>query len=54
MWFVDNKVIDGLELRQWMGDVEETIVAKHASRMGLVGALFSTGLIAAFQYLAHC
>jgi hypothetical protein len=29
-------MIDGLELRKWMGSVEEKIVAKHAARMGLV------------------
>ena len=29
-------MIDGLELRTWMGSVDETIVAKHAARMGLV------------------
>ena len=37
IWFIDPKAIDGSELRAWMGEVAETIVAKHASRMGLVG-----------------
>lgn len=37
MWFIDTKVIDGVELRKWMGTVKDTIVAKHAARMGLVG-----------------
>ena len=36
MWFIDNKVIDGLALRQWMGEIAERVVAKHAARMGLV------------------
>lgn len=36
MWFINNKIIDGLELRNWMGTVHETVVAKHAARMGLV------------------
>lgn len=36
MWFIDKQAIDGLELRAWMGNVAETIVAKHAARMGLV------------------
>jgi len=36
IWFIDHKIIDGLELRKWMGSVDETIVAKHAARMGLV------------------
>lgn len=36
MWFIDTVAIDGLALRQWMGSVDETIVAKHAARMGLV------------------
>ncbi len=38
MWFVDPSVIDIRELKSWMGDVAETIVAKHAARMGLVSA----------------
>jgi RNA-dependent RNA polymerase len=38
MWFIDSKAIDGLELRRWMGDVAETVVAKHAARMGLVSS----------------
>ncbi|AFR96691.2 RNA-dependent RNA polymerase 1 [Cryptococcus neoformans C23] len=42
MWFINNKVIDGLELRNWMGTVHETVVAKHAARMGLP---FSTSRI---------
>lgn len=29
-------MIDGTGLRKWMGNVAETIVAKHAARMGLV------------------
>lgn len=36
MWFINNRAIDQLELRTWMGQVKETIVAKHAARMGLV------------------
>lgn len=36
IWFIDTKIVDGLELRQWMGNVDETIVAKHSARMGLV------------------
>ena len=32
-------MIDGLELRNWMGSVDETIVAKHAARMGLVSVV---------------
>ena len=36
IWYIDTQVIDGLELRRWMGSVDETIVAKHAARMGLV------------------
>lgn len=39
MWFINNKIIDGLELRNWMGTVHETVVAKHAARMGLVSFL---------------
>lgn len=39
MWFVDHGQVDLLELKRWMGDVQETIVAKHAARMGLVGTL---------------
>lgn len=39
MWFIDTKAIDGLELRSWMGNVAETVVAKHAARMGLVSLL---------------
>ncbi|WWC93489.1 hypothetical protein V866_000324 [Kwoniella sp. B9012] len=35
IWFVDHKVIDGLALRRWMGSVTETVIAKHAARMGL-------------------
>ena len=36
VWFINVKQIDALELRRWMGTVDETIVAKHAARMGLV------------------
>ncbi|OCF75911.1 RNA-dependent RNA polymerase 1 [Kwoniella mangroviensis CBS 8886] len=42
IWFVDHKVIDGLALRKWMGSVTETVIAKHAARMGLP---FSTSRI---------
>ncbi|ODN90833.1 RNA-dependent RNA polymerase 1 [Cryptococcus wingfieldii CBS 7118] len=42
MWFIDTRVIDGLSLRNWMGTVHETVVAKHAARMGLP---FSTSRI---------
>ncbi|OCF31540.1 RNA-dependent RNA polymerase 1 [Kwoniella heveanensis BCC8398] len=35
IWFINNRVIDGLQLREWMGNVAETVVAKHAARMGL-------------------
>ncbi|RXK35060.1 hypothetical protein M231_07680 [Tremella mesenterica] len=42
MWFIDNKEIDMLELQRWMGQVDETIIAKHAARMGLP---FSTSRI---------
>ncbi|ORX38450.1 RNA dependent RNA polymerase-domain-containing protein [Kockovaella imperatae] len=42
LWFIDPTVIDGSELRTWMGSVDETIVAKHAARMGLP---FSTSRI---------
>ncbi|GFZ50894.1 hypothetical protein JCM24511_08652 [Saitozyma sp. JCM 24511] len=42
IWFINPKLIDGLELRKWMGSVEEKIVAKHAARMGLP---FSTSRI---------
>ncbi|ORY35716.1 RNA dependent RNA polymerase-domain-containing protein [Naematelia encephala] len=42
IWFIDNKKIDFLELKSWMGNVAETIVAKHAARMGLP---FSTSRI---------
>ncbi|WWC90607.1 uncharacterized protein L201_005543 [Kwoniella dendrophila CBS 6074] len=42
IWFVDHKVIDGLALRRWMGSVSQTIIAKHAARMGLP---FSTSRI---------
>jgi RNA-dependent RNA polymerase len=31
-------MIDGLQLRNWMGNVDETIVAKHSARMGLVSS----------------
>jgi RNA-dependent RNA polymerase len=36
IWFINNRIIDGVALREWMGSVEETIVAKHSARMGLV------------------
>jgi RNA-dependent RNA polymerase len=36
IWFINPRMIDGQALRAWMGNVEETIVAKHAARMGLV------------------
>ena len=36
MWFIDTQMIDRLELNAWMGEVKETIIAKHAARMGLV------------------
>ncbi|WVQ80183.1 hypothetical protein IAT38_002288 [Cryptococcus sp. DSM 104549] len=42
MWFINTRVIDGLSLRNWMGTVHETVVAKHAARMGLP---FSTSRI---------
>ncbi|WVN86300.1 uncharacterized protein L203_101463 [Cryptococcus depauperatus CBS 7841] len=42
IWFINTHVIDGLELRSWMGTVHETVVAKHAARMGLP---FSTSRI---------
>ncbi|WVF67576.1 hypothetical protein IAT40_002334 [Kwoniella sp. CBS 6097] len=35
IWFINNRVIDGLLLREWMGNVAETVVAKHSARMGL-------------------
>ncbi|WVQ72940.1 hypothetical protein IAR50_002502 [Cryptococcus sp. DSM 104548] len=35
MWFINTRVIDGRSLRNWMGTVHETVVAKHAARMGL-------------------
>ncbi|WVQ95053.1 hypothetical protein IAU59_002145 [Kwoniella sp. CBS 9459] len=35
IWFINNRIIDGLELRTWMGNVAETVVAKHSARMGL-------------------
>jgi RNA-dependent RNA polymerase len=38
IWYIDSGTIDGLELREWMGNVAETIVAKHAARMGLVSS----------------
>lgn len=41
MWFVDHGQVDLLELKRWMGDVKETIVAKHAARMGLVSTVTS-------------
>ena len=40
LWFIDTSVIDSLDLRKWMGFVQETIVAKHAARMGLVSRSF--------------
>ncbi|ODO01343.1 hypothetical protein I350_06162 [Cryptococcus amylolentus CBS 6273] len=42
MWFINTRMIDGLSLRNWMGTVHETVVAKHAARMGLP---FSTSRI---------
>ncbi|WVR09517.1 hypothetical protein IAU60_006585 [Kwoniella sp. DSM 27419] len=42
MWFINPRVIDGHALRRWMGQVKETIIAKHAARMGLP---FSTSRI---------
>ncbi|KAK4685416.1 RNA-dependent RNA polymerase, partial [Tremellales sp. Uapishka_1] len=42
MWFINPRQIDSLSLRRWMGNVAETIVAKHAARMGLP---FSTSRI---------
>ncbi|WVW85521.1 hypothetical protein I302_107559 [Kwoniella bestiolae CBS 10118] len=42
IWFVNHDVIDGLALRKWMGSVTETVIAKHAARMGLP---FSTSRI---------
>nr|XP_019011562.1 RNA-dependent RNA polymerase 1 [Kwoniella pini CBS 10737]OCF50343.1 RNA-dependent RNA polymerase 1 [Kwoniella pini CBS 10737] len=42
IWFIDHKVIDNVALRRWMGDVSETVVAKHFARMGLP---FSTSRI---------
>jgi len=36
IWFINPRVIDGFALRSWMGNVKETVVAKHAARMGLV------------------
>ncbi|WWC63397.1 uncharacterized protein I303_105997 [Kwoniella dejecticola CBS 10117] len=42
IWFVNHKIIDGIALRKWMGDVSETVIAKHAARMGLP---FSTSRI---------
>ncbi|WRT68501.1 uncharacterized protein IL334_005477 [Kwoniella shivajii] len=42
IWFIDHSVIDGLALRKWMGNVSDTVVAKHSARMGLP---FSTSRI---------
>lgn len=36
MWFICYDMIDREELLSWMGTVSETVVAKHAARMGLV------------------
>ncbi|KAK8854698.1 hypothetical protein IAR55_003437 [Kwoniella newhampshirensis] len=38
----NNTIIDGNALRRWMGTVHDTVVAKHAARMGLP---FSTSRI---------
>lgn len=36
MWFINNQEIDLKELLDWMGRVNETVVAKHSARLGLV------------------
>ncbi|KAL1413347.1 hypothetical protein Q8F55_001106 [Vanrija albida] len=36
MWFICYDMINRDELLSWMGTVSETVVAKHAARMGLV------------------
>lgn len=41
IWFINNRIIDGVALREWMGSVDETIVAKHSARMGLVSRVIS-------------